>query len=80
MGSLQIKGYSREFINIKPNNIFLIYQLMRYAHATRTVISYQLSVISYQLSVISYQRTAISATPTLLEVLSTKGQRLTADN
>ncbi|WP_424096428.1 hypothetical protein [Moorena producens] len=41
MGSLQTTGYSREFININPNDIFLIYQL--------SVISYQLSAISYQL-------------------------------
>ncbi|NEP50170.1 MAG: hypothetical protein F6K65_15665 [Moorea sp. SIO3C2] len=33
---------------------------MRYAHATRTAISYQLSAISYQLSAISYQLSAIS--------------------
>ncbi|NEP35620.1 hypothetical protein [Moorena sp. SIO3B2] len=34
------------------------YQLKRYAHATRTAISYQLSAISYQLSAISYQLSA----------------------
>ncbi|WP_149031344.1 hypothetical protein [Moorena producens] len=40
MGSLQTTGYSREFININPNDIFLIYQL--------PAISYQLSAISEQ--------------------------------
>ncbi|NEQ82238.1 MAG: hypothetical protein F6K26_18880 [Moorea sp. SIO2I5] len=43
------------------------YQLKRYAHATRTAISYQLSVISYQLSVIS-----LCATHTLREQLLNK--------
>ncbi|NEP34984.1 hypothetical protein, partial [Moorena sp. SIO3B2] len=39
--------------------ILISSQLKRYAHATRTAISYQFSVFSYQLSVFSFQLSAI---------------------